>query len=338
VKIRNIKTPSHWQRLEYHPFSDLTEFGLGIDTEAVIDHMARHGWDRSERITLFEGKILDGRHKHSCAQRAEVEPRFQEFLGSHGEALAFVKKKLLRQHLTTDQRAMVAAKLATLANGCRPSSKEEGGAMTREQAAAECGTNTAALDRAKALLTKCVPAIQRAYRTNEVSLTDAASVASLPTVQQEKALDALRLGKISTLAEWAKKHKPKRKQKKVPKNVVTDGTGRVVPDMCRDAFADTGLPTLIAELEQAASFVHPETWTGRATKLTDHYGFLLLEKFHEHVYEALNRLELAAEALRAGLPYAVCPNCDGGKEGCRTCRGHGHVPEHRYKEVTSEPV
>jgi hypothetical protein len=89
---------------------------------------------------------------------------------------------------------------------------------------------------------------------------------------------------------------------------------------------------------QAASFVCAETWAGRATKLADHYGFLLLEKFHEHAYEALNRLQLAAEALRAGLPYVVCPKCDGRKEACHTCRGHGHVPEHRYKEVTSEPV
>src|SRR4051794_15524986 len=114
MKVKHLKAPPpQWQRLAYHPFSELTDFGLGFDAEAVIDHMAQHGWDKSERITLYGGKILDGRHKHSCAQKAEVEPLFQEFIGTDPEAVAFVRKKLLRQHLTTDQRAVVAAKLST---------------------------------------------------------------------------------------------------------------------------------------------------------------------------------------------------------------------------------
>jgi hypothetical protein len=148
VKFKNIKTPSHWQTLAYHPFSELTEFGEGFDPEPVIDHMARNGWDPSERITLYGGKILDGRHKHSCAQKAEVEPLFQEFKGDDAEAVEFVRKKLLRQHLTTDQRAVVAAKLSTLADGCRPPPKGGAAETTRSDAAKTMNVSVRSVDRA----------------------------------------------------------------------------------------------------------------------------------------------------------------------------------------------
>jgi hypothetical protein len=336
VKVKNIKPPPHWQGLSFHPFSELTEFGLGIDSESMIDHMAQNGWDPSERVTLYEGKILDGRHKHDAAKKAEVEPLFQEFHGSQTEALAFVKKKLLRQHLTTDQRAMVAATLATLANGCRPSSKDEGGGMTREQAAAECGTNTTAVDRAKALLTKCIPSIQRAYRTGKVSLTDAASVADQSRVRQEKALDAVQTGKVSTLAGWVKKNPVKPKVKKTAKVELKDRTGRVVPNCCRDVFADTSLAKLIDELEAARTDLDHQGWTNRANNLCDHFGFILIQKFVEHVQNAAEEMQLALESLRAGEPYAVCPSCNGEKKDCRTCRGFGYVPEFRWQELQKE--
>ncbi len=50
------------------------------------------------------------------------------------------------------------------------------------------------------------------------------------------------------------------------------------------------------------------------------------------------RTQLAAEALRAGLPHAVCPKCNGvdSRNGtaCRGCRGYGFVPETRFMELS----
>ncbi len=53
--------------------------------------------------------------------------------------------------------------------------------------------------------------------------------------------------------------------------------------------------------------------------------------------DALRSVQLALEALRAGVPYAVCPECEGRKDGCRTCRGHGHFPQHRHSELAQKP-
>ena len=40
------------QKFTPHPFAELTEFGVGIDTEGMIAHMQANGWDPSERITV----------------------------------------------------------------------------------------------------------------------------------------------------------------------------------------------------------------------------------------------------------------------------------------------
>lgn len=125
-----------------------------------------------------------------------------------------------------------------------------------------------------------------------------------------------------------------------PRDELKDQVGNVLPDHLRDAFADPGLPTLIEELEQVEAMFRVEPWLDRAQKLTDHYGFILIEKFKEHAWEAQLKLQLALEALRAGVPHAVCPKCRGvdsqnnGKT-CKGCRGYGHVPETRFKELST---
>lgn len=117
-----------------------------------------------------------------------------------------------------------------------------------------------------------------------------------------------------------------------------DKVGNVLPDACRDAFADPALPGLIEELEQLESMFSPQSWVQRAGKLCDHYGFILITKFDEHAHDALHSVQLAIEALRAGVPHAVCPKCSavnsrGNGVCCKACRGYGHVPEHRYAEL-----
>ncbi len=126
-----------------------------------------------------------------------------------------------------------------------------------------------------------------------------------------------------------------------PRADVLDQTGAVVPDSCRDAFADQALPDLIGDLESVEAMLNAESWTTRAGNLTAHYPFILIEKVKEHAWEALHRLQLALAAIKAGVPYAVCPKCQGidstnnGKT-CRTCRGGGHVAEARWNELQAE--
>jgi site-specific DNA-methyltransferase (adenine-specific) len=66
-------------------------------------------------ITLYQGKVLDGRHRQRAiedlAERGKViEARYYEFTGTESEAFAYViSSNLHRRHLEFDQRAALAA-------------------------------------------------------------------------------------------------------------------------------------------------------------------------------------------------------------------------------------
>jgi len=64
-------------------------------------------------ITLYEGKILDGRNRYLACQMLHIEPEYVEFDGD--APLPFVvSRNLCRRHLSESQRAMVAAAIIEL--------------------------------------------------------------------------------------------------------------------------------------------------------------------------------------------------------------------------------
>ena len=72
-----------------------------------------HG--QREPITLYEGKILDGLHRYRACQDLGLEPRVVRFEGNpRAAAQLVVGRNFHRRHLTTSQRAMVAAEMCKL--------------------------------------------------------------------------------------------------------------------------------------------------------------------------------------------------------------------------------
>ncbi len=61
---------------------------------------------------LFEGKILDGRHRYKACQQLGISPEHSDFKGSQEEALAFaLAKNAARRSLSVSQKALIAARL-----------------------------------------------------------------------------------------------------------------------------------------------------------------------------------------------------------------------------------
>jgi hypothetical protein len=110
---------------EFHPFADLFPMMSDDAFEELVADMIH--WGMREPITLFEGKVLDGRNRYRALQRIDpttelndFASHYDKFYGNRDEALAYVvSKNLKRRHLDTSQRAAVAAKLANLRDGQR---------------------------------------------------------------------------------------------------------------------------------------------------------------------------------------------------------------------------
>jgi len=100
--------------LIFHKLSELFPLLDGTDLDELVNDIKENGQIKS--ITLYEGQILDGRNRYLACQALGIVPNTQEYTGS--DPFQFVvSKNLHRRHLTTSQRAMIAAEIATTRHG-----------------------------------------------------------------------------------------------------------------------------------------------------------------------------------------------------------------------------
>jgi ParB-like chromosome segregation protein Spo0J len=93
-----------------HRFADFIPVADDKDQYALRESIKTVGL--LDEIVLFEGAILDGRHRYKACQVVGVEPRFREFDGDEEAALQFVlAKNVARRQLSTIQKLTLREKL-----------------------------------------------------------------------------------------------------------------------------------------------------------------------------------------------------------------------------------
>lgn len=113
--------------MEYanHPAAALFPPMTPEEYEGLVQDIREHG--QRDPIVLFNGAVLDGRHRYRACLDLELDPRFKEFLGGNDEAVAFVlSSNLHRRHLTPSQRAFIAAASLPLFQEAAKAAKREG--------------------------------------------------------------------------------------------------------------------------------------------------------------------------------------------------------------------
>jgi hypothetical protein len=114
--------PAPTAQLEPHPLALIFPEVTGADFDELVADIKANGL--AEEIVTHEGKILDGRTRYAACKAAGVEPRYRPFeriIDFEGGPLDYVvSKNLTRRHLTTGQRAAIAADLAERKGESRP--------------------------------------------------------------------------------------------------------------------------------------------------------------------------------------------------------------------------
>ena len=71
----------------------------------IANDMVANGYRQDRPIMLYEGSILDGRHRYEAALKAGAEPIFVEFQGSVVDAIAYVtSENVARRHLNSREK------------------------------------------------------------------------------------------------------------------------------------------------------------------------------------------------------------------------------------------
>lgn len=93
--------------LEFHPLANLYPSTDQQTLENLAADIKNNGLQFA--ITLYEGKILDGRTRYKACGIADVKPLFKEFTGTYLEAFEFARAaNIQRRDLTASQRAAIA--------------------------------------------------------------------------------------------------------------------------------------------------------------------------------------------------------------------------------------
>ena len=165
--------------LEFHPLADIFPLVEGAEFDELVADIREHGLH--EPIVVYEDKILDGRNRYRACEAAGIEPTFTVYQGD--DPVAFVVSlNLRRRHLDESQRAMVAAKLATLKLGDNQHS--EGLPIGRSSELLNVGERTVA--RAREVQEHGTPELVSVVERGAVSVSAAADVAALPAQEQRE--------------------------------------------------------------------------------------------------------------------------------------------------------
>jgi N6-adenosine-specific RNA methylase IME4 len=146
----------------------------------IVADIREHGLH--EPVVLFEGRILDGGNRYRACLAADIECRFETYQGDDPVAYV-VSLNPRRRHLSESQRAMVAAKLATLGQGARTDLAPIG-AKSQEEAADLLNVSRRSTQRAREVQEQGTPELVHAVERGEVSVSAAADVATLPVEEQ----------------------------------------------------------------------------------------------------------------------------------------------------------
>ena len=99
-----------WQYHEICLWSPFIESTVG----KIAKNMEDGGFDRKHAILIYEGKILDGRHRYLAAVKVGIDPIFTEFQGTREEAVKEVTKEQVdRGHWSDESKNFFYAQRAT---------------------------------------------------------------------------------------------------------------------------------------------------------------------------------------------------------------------------------
>ncbi len=189
------------RRYQIHPYAKLFPALDEDDLMELAEDIRQNGLQNPIWLDE-EGMILDGRNRSAACAIAGIEPHFKTFQGNDEEKLRFVcSQNVHRRHLTTSQRAMIAASLVEsfevlaetrmLSGGHPQANLPEGQkGQSRDLAGAAMNVSGRSVESAKQVKEKAVPEVIDKVMRGDLAVSKAAKIAELPMERQLAELES----------------------------------------------------------------------------------------------------------------------------------------------------
>lgn len=169
--------------LEFHPLANVLPLMEGEPFAELVADIKANGL--REPVMVFEGKILDGRNRFRACQELGVSPDL-EYLNGQDPVAFVLSMNVHRRHLNESQRAIVAARIATMKRG-RPNDKAPIGALNEDAASKALNVGERTVQRAKVVLNDGTQEEIAAVESGKKSVSAAAKVIKERKRRAEKA-------------------------------------------------------------------------------------------------------------------------------------------------------
>ncbi len=179
--------------LQFHPAADLFPLMLGKEFDDLTADIKENGL--LVPISVYEGKILDGRNRLRACLIAGVRPDYVR-LDDEIDAVAYVlSANLHRRHLSASQRGMIGARARGMYDKLAKERQRRGRGKkipeaergcARDMAGAAVGVSGMTVDRASKILKKGIPELAKAVSDGKVRVELAAEITKLPEGIQEE--------------------------------------------------------------------------------------------------------------------------------------------------------
>lgn len=169
------------EAIRCHPMAKIFSLLQGDERVALKLSIRDHGL--REAIKLLQGEILDGRNRYDICLELGIEPRFDHLPADTDPRAYVLDANYHRRHLTQSQRAMAAARLATLEDGQR-ADRVEGASI--EAARLQFNVGRSSVERAKIVQRSGAEELGQAVDAGKVKVSAAVDIASELPIEEQR--------------------------------------------------------------------------------------------------------------------------------------------------------
>jgi hypothetical protein len=88
--------------MEYHDICLWLPYKEELVDE-IADDISHNGYREDKPIILYQGKILDGRHRYEAARKAGVDAHYQDFIGTKEQAIKYVTSENVKRRMLSSR-------------------------------------------------------------------------------------------------------------------------------------------------------------------------------------------------------------------------------------------